>query len=74
MVSGSRGELPETPVLGLEVQGSFDSVAASLREPATPLRMTVCFRDRIRTRRSCTIIALEVANCECDSRSCFESR
>jgi hypothetical protein len=40
MLSGYRGELPEALVLGLGVQGSFDSVAVSLRETATPLRMT----------------------------------
>lgn len=47
MLSGYRGELPEALLPGLGVQGSFDSVAASLRETATPLRMTVCFGHQV---------------------------
>jgi len=41
MPSNSRGEFPYTFVLGSEGMGSFDCVAASLRETATPLRMTI---------------------------------
>jgi hypothetical protein len=40
MLSRDRGEFPEASVPGLTYAGSFDSVTASLRETATPLRMT----------------------------------
>lgn len=43
MLSRYRGKLPEAPVPGLGAQGSFDSVAASLRETASPFRMTTYF-------------------------------
>jgi hypothetical protein len=39
------GELLEVSVPGLRSAGSFDSVAASLRETATPLRMTLYVDD-----------------------------
>jgi hypothetical protein len=41
MRPAARGEFPATPWAILTVQGSFDYVAPSLREAATPLRMTV---------------------------------
>ena len=44
--SPDRGELPDAFVPGSTPAGSFDSVAASLRETATALRMRGYYEDR----------------------------